>query len=94
MSFTKALFPIGKVVITPGASDALREAGRTAEEFLLRHVCGDWGDLDTDDRLANDWAILQEDRILSSYAIAIDVTVWVLTESDRSVTTLLLPSDY
>ena len=95
-----AKFRLGRVVATPGALAALEEAGQAPEQFLTRHQAGDWGDLEGEDRRANDLAIAHEDdpdrrqRVLSSYRTRCGVKVWVITEWDRSVTTLLLPEEY
>lgn len=63
--------------------------------YLRRHLSGDWGDLSDEDRRQNDLALASgEDRLFSSYQVAPDLTLWIVTEWDRSVTTLLLPSEY
>jgi len=87
-------FALGQVVATPGALEALEEAGQLPQEFLHRHVVGDWGELDEHDRQANERAVHGGDRILSAYRTKKGAKVWVITEYDRSVTTLLLPSEY
>ena len=93
-------FRLGRIVATPGALAALEEAGQAPKQFLIRHQAGDWGDLDDEDRRANDRAIAHEDdpdrrdRVLSSYRTRCGTKVWVITEWDRSVTTLLLPEEY
>jgi hypothetical protein len=95
-----AKFPLGKLVATPGALQALEESGETPLPFVARHAAGDWGDLDASDRRANDDAVAHEgdldrqQRVLSSYLTRNKVKVWVITEWDRSVTTLLLPDEY
>ena len=90
----QAKFELGNVVATPGAIELLVGAGRSPVEFIARHVTGDWGDLDEHDRLVNEQALLHGGRILSSYIVVGDQRLWLLTESDRSATTLLLPSEY
>ena len=87
-------FALGQVVATPGALVALEEAGQLPQEFLHRHVVGDWGELDEHDRQANERAVHGGDRILSSYRTKKGAKLWLITEYDRSVTTLLLPSEY
>ena len=87
-------FPPGRVVATPGALWALAGAGVPAESLLARHLRGDWGELDGHDRRENERALALGLRLLSSYAVAEDVRVWVITEADRSATTLLLPAEY
>jgi hypothetical protein len=90
-----ALFPLGQIVATPGALAALGKAGQTPLDFLSRHVCGDWGELSDDDRKENQLSLRQGFRLLSSYRTSADDTrVWVITEADRSVTTILLPEEY
>jgi hypothetical protein len=76
--------------------DALVRAGQLDPVlYFFRHLCGDWGDLDDSDRRLNDAALQSgEDRLFSSYQVASDLTLWIITEWDRSVTTLLLPSEY
>ncbi|MDR5835382.1 hypothetical protein [Caballeronia sp. LZ034LL] len=87
-------FALGRLVATDGALDALRVANVSAMDLLERHRHGDWGNLDESDRAQNDLAVESGLRIMSSYALSGDVTVWVITEWDRSVTTVLLPADY
>jgi hypothetical protein len=89
------LFPLGQVVATPGALAALEKAGQQPQDFLARHVHGDWGDLCDEDRNENRLSLEQGCRLLSSYrTCAGDTKVWVITEADRSVTTILLPEEY
>jgi hypothetical protein len=90
-----AKFGTGRVLATPGAMDALEAAGQTIYPLLRRHVTGDWGDLDMQDKRDNDLAVRQKDRrILSAYTLKSGVKVWLITEWDRSATTLLLPDEY
>lgn len=98
-----ALFPVGRVLTTPGAVElASRAAGEheshlaVASEFaalLARHRCGDWGDLDEHDRTINEGALVYGERLLSAYTLAAE-TVWCITEWDRSRTTFLTPEEY
>ena len=89
------LFPLGQIVATPGALAALEKAGQTPLDFLSRHVRGDWGELDEHDRKENELSLKRGVRLLSSYRTgAGDAKLWVITEADRSVTTLLLPEEY
>ena len=90
----KPLFGLGQIVGTPGALDAIEEAEQEPFELLLRHVTGDWGDLDDEDKEENELSVKQGFRILSAYNLETDVKVWVITEWDRSVTTILLPDEY
>jgi hypothetical protein len=87
-------FSLGSVVATPGALAALEEAGQLPQEFLHRHLRGDWGELDVHDRQANERAVREGNRILSAYRTRLGVKLYVITEWDRSYTTLLLPQDY
>jgi hypothetical protein len=88
-------FPLGTVVATPGAIAALLANGLSPAELLVRHSLGDWGDLEPDDRRANDQSLLNGTRLLSSYALPDgETSLWVITEWDRSSTTILLPEEY
>jgi len=103
-----ARFPLGQIVATPGALELLQETGFSAATLISRHVHGDWGDLCEEDRTENEFAVTRRLRILSCYRL-VDAarlaatptekrsslpTLWIITEADRSVTTLLRPSDY
>jgi hypothetical protein len=89
-----ARFHLGGVVATPGALAALQEADEEPLRFLARHVTGDWGELDEHDRRENEFSVEHGLRILSAYTLSTGTRIWVITEADRSVTTLLLPSEY
>ena len=84
--------PLGRIVATPAALGAVSQPDLVAA--LRRHAVGDWGDLTPDDRAANDDALRSGERLLSVYQSATGTTFWVITEADRSVTTVLLPDDY
>lgn len=88
------LFPLGQIVATPGALAALQKAGQEPHEFLSQHMCGEWGDLPDEDRKENQFSLERGFRLLSSYRTAAGEKVWVITEADRSATTLLLPEEY
>lgn len=88
------LFPAGQILATPGALAMLEQANKTPLEFLSRHLRGDWGDLCQDDKAENEWSLKHGYRLMSSYRIDERQTLWVITEADRSATTILLPSDY
>ncbi len=90
----KPLFPLGRVFLTPGAIEALREAATSFGALLLRHVTGDWGDLCADDKHTNEEAIADGFRVFSAYRLPTGEKLWVITEADRSCTTGLLPSEY
>ena len=87
-------FPLGQVVATPGVLAALQASGQAPQTLLRRHHGGDWGDLDPVDWQANDQALRDGSRLFSAYQATADVRVWIITEADRSATTLLLPAEY
>jgi hypothetical protein len=88
-----APLPLGRIVATPGALKLLTEARDHPLDLLTRHATGDWGELCAFDRQQNDIALREGYRVLSSYPVGSE-RVWVITEADRSVTTILLPEDY
>ena len=90
----KPLFALGQIIGTPGALNALTIAEQNPVELLLRHVTGDWGNLDDEDKKENELSVEQGFRILSAYKLETGVKVWLITEWDRSVTTILLPDEY
>jgi len=91
----RPLFSLGQIVATPGALAALEKAGQTPLEFLARHVRGDWGELSEEDRNENQFSLERGFRLLSSYRTnAGDTKLWVITEADRTATTILLPEEY
>jgi hypothetical protein len=89
----RAPLPLGRVVATPGAWKLLMEARKHPFNFLVRHATGDWGELCTFDRRQNEIAVREGYRVLSSYDVLAG-RVWIITEADRSVTTILLPEEY
>ncbi|MFC3715195.1 hypothetical protein ACFONC_03395, partial [Luteimonas soli] len=89
----RILFPLGQLVGTPAALDLLARAGVNGMALVDRHMRGDFGDLDPEDEQSNREAIAHGFRVLSSYPVGTG-KVWIITEADRSVTTILLPSDY
>src|ERR1035441_5787449 len=89
-----ARFPLGQIVATPGALKALTEAGDSPSSFLRRHVVGDWGELDEEDRQENECSVSAGFRLLSAYATSTGIRIWVITEADRSSTCILLPEEY
>lgn len=93
VDFSRPLFPMGQIVGTPPALDALDKAGVSAKVYLDRHVCGDWGEVSKADAKQNNQGI-KEDRLMSVYTLSTGVQIWIITEWDRSVTTILLPEDY
>jgi len=88
------LFPLGAIVATPGAINALTEADQLPQEFLDRHSAGDWGDLPAEDIKENEFSLENGFRLFSAYHTNKGVKLYVITEHDRSVTTVLLPRDY
>ena len=87
-------FPLGRVLATPGALEALEKAGQQPQEFLDRHSQGDWGEVDSQDVRENEISLQSGFRLLSSYTTAAGDRLWIITEADRSATTLLLPEEY
>ena len=94
MPNARAKFALGQIVATPGALDALRETGEDPWKFLARHATGDWGKLDEHDRAENEQSLVHGFRLLSAYQLEDETTIWIITEADRSATTILLPSEY
>ena len=95
MPQTLTRLPLGHVVATPGALDVVRAHGLDILALVRRHARGDWGDLSRDDALANDLALdpTCPARVLSAYE-TVGGRIWIITEADRSATTVLLPSEY
>jgi len=91
---TIARFPMGQIVATPGALQALEEASESPAVLLKRHLIGDWGELSDDDRQENERSVSDGCRLLSAYTLSTGIRIWIITEADRSATTLLLPSEY
>ncbi|MBD3672761.1 MAG: hypothetical protein HUJ26_04470 [Planctomycetaceae bacterium] len=90
----KPSFSLGRVVATSGALDALETAGDNLSVFLSRHANGDWGLVSVEDAAMNDEALRHGDRVLSAYKTSLGTKLWIITEADRSATTVLLPSEY
>ena len=89
---SRAKFPLGLIVATPGALDSVSQP--EILRFLSRHASADWSDLCDEDREANDRALLNGSRLLSAYRTNQGVKFWIITEHDRSSTTILLPEEY
>jgi hypothetical protein len=87
------LFSMGQIAATPAVLAHLEQHGINAHTYLDRHVHGDWGDVPSTDAVENDLSVQRGFRVLSAYTIA-GRTIWIITEADRSVTTLLFPSEY
>jgi len=91
------LFPLGRVVATPGAIERMERYDMNPAELLARHLRGDWGSIHPDDRDLNGEALRCGDRLLSVYGedkTGEDSLIWIITEADRSATTILRPEDY
>ena len=89
----KILFPLGQIVATPGALELLSRHSLSPMTFIERHATGDYGCVCPEDALENERGVMYGNRILSAYDIA-GQRVWIITEADRSVTTLLMPYEY
>ncbi len=93
----KFRFPVGQMVATPAALKALESVGVVVFDLLLRHGAGDWGDVCAEDAEENERSLRMGNRVLSSYTVGTGsepVKVWIVTEADRSATTVLLPEEY
>jgi hypothetical protein len=87
------LFCLGRIIMTPGAQATLETNNVPAIRLLLRHASGDWGDLE-EDKKANDFDLKAGGRLLSSYHLPDETKVWVITEWNRTATTILCPEEY
>jgi len=85
-------FPLGNIYVTPGVHQGIPPS--EVFQALRRHARGDWGDLDADDRRANDISVADGTRLLSAYTTKDGKKFWIITEADRSSTTALLPDEY
>lgn len=85
---------LGRILVTPGAMRVMKDAGIHPAKLLKRHAHGDWGDLHPFDADANELAIRRGMRILSAYVLETGERIWIITEADRSSTTLLTPEEY
>lgn len=94
MSTETAKFELGQLVATPGALEALKESRQQPVEFIRRHVSGDWSEMSEEDRKENEFSMDKALRIFSAYRLSDGTKIWIITEADRSVTTILLPSEY
>lgn len=90
----RRVFELGQILATPGALAALQKAGQEPHDFLARHVACDWGDLSDEDRKENECSLEYGFRLLSRYRTNAGDKLWIITEADRSATTLLLPEEY
>lgn len=88
------LFEPGRLAATQSAFAAIERANQDVVDFFSRHVTGDWGEVSQEDRVENEVSLLNGYRLLSAYRTKLGERVWVLTEADRSMTTILLPEEY
>lgn len=87
-------FQLGRLLITPGAAEVLSESGQSPQEFISRHARLEQGELSDADHRENLFSISRPLRVFSAFRTAQGIKLWVITEADRSATTLLLPSEY
>src|SRR5215813_6424139 len=85
---------LGSVIVTPKASRGLHEAGQSPDEFLARHESGDWGEVGTADWMENERSLCKGFRVFSIYKLSTGEEMWIITQPDRSATTVLLPEEY
>jgi hypothetical protein len=88
------LFQLGRLCARPGAIRTLTRAAADPVEYIARHPAGDWGELDAEDTAANDRELRLGERIISAYRLANGEKIWIITEADRSATTVILPCQY
>ncbi|MCL1861895.1 MAG: hypothetical protein FWG52_10280 [Proteobacteria bacterium] len=97
-AFDQPLFNLGKLAMTPGVVEIFNQGGIKPPQYLARHQCGDWGELDPADWNLNNRSVQKDpqkrSRLFSAYTLPCGTRIWVITEWDRSVTTILLPSEY
>ena len=93
MNTTNSKFPLGQIVITKNALGVL-DNGSVNKTFLTKYINCDWGELCEEDKKLNDEALIHGDRILAAYRDANGTKFWIITEHDRSCTTILMPEDY
>lgn len=97
---TQPRFKLGNIVATPGALDALERNHQNAGTFLSRHQLGDWSELCDEDKQANEMAVAHEgdpgrqQQVFSAYVLGDGTKIWIITEWDRSATTIVLPEEY
>lgn len=87
-------FQPGQIVARPGALTALEASDEAPFEYLSRHIRGDWGELEENDRAENEVGLVHGFRLLSAYTLRNGTKIWIITEADRSATTILLPEEY
>lgn len=99
ITVTTPKFQLSRLLITPGAQEALAATGESPLAFIFgRHAKGDWGDVDAEDAALNDEALKDGSRLLSAYKLKDGTKIWVITEAEsdngREATTILLPEEY
>jgi len=99
VAIARPRFELGRVVATPASLRVLEKSGQTPQEFLHRHIHGDWGELSDGDCEANEEALQDDSRILSAYITGDGTKIWIITEAmddrgQRAATTILLPEEY
>ena len=87
-------FPLGRIVATPGALQAIEAAGDSASNYIKRYGMADWGDGNAEDSAANERALESASRLFSAYRLSSGEKIWIITETDRRSTCLLLPNEY
>lgn len=87
-------FELGRLLATPGALRAVERTGSELLHYLQRHWRGDWGEVCEADRRENEYSLNRDLRLLSAYRLADGTKIWIITEADRSATTVLLPEEY
>ena len=85
-------FSLGQLVATPGALEALND--ESFWPYIKRHANGDWGDVCAEDKAENELSLKESFRLLSAYHLPDGCKIWIITEADRSATTILLPEEY
>jgi hypothetical protein len=90
--FPEARFAMGRIFATPAALKAI--SPQDMSKCLARHLSGDWGDLDMEDVRENEFSLKEGFRLFSAYHGENGIKFWIITEADRSITTILLPADY
>lgn len=90
----KPLFDLGQFGATPGALSTMARLDMSPLDLIYKHITGDWSDMSAEDQQQNRLAISSGMRIFSSYKLGASVKIWIITEADRSSTTLVLPEEY
>ena len=91
---TRKTFSLGQTVMTRGIAELVNSGQLNPLIYLRRHAQGDWGDLSHDDKASNNQALKTGDRLLSCFKVTDSLKIYIITEWDRSATTVLLPSEY